>query len=167
MIACGRDSGSDVLFMDASALVKLYVEEDGTATVRAILNRRGGSLFTSEFVALEVLTAIRMALRNDSAAVYSTALGQFKLDFPGMYNVVDVNADTRRLAFDLTTRHRTTRARSMDLLHLATAMRLQSRHRAQNVTMVTSDHEPADLAKLSGFRTFDPSREPLAALPRR
>jgi predicted nucleic acid-binding protein len=153
--------------MDASALVKLYVEEDGTATVRAILNRRGGSLFTSEFVALEVLTAIRMALRKDSPAVYATALAQFKLDFPGMYNVVDVDADTRRIAFDLTTRHRTTRARRMDLLHLATAMRLQSRHRAQNVTMVTSDHDLADLARLSGFRTFDPSREPLAALPRR
>ena len=152
--------------MDSSAVVKLYVEENGTSTVRAILTRRGGSLFASEFVALEVLTAIRVALRKESAAVYATAMAQFRIDFPGLYNLVDVDADTRRLACDLTTRHRTTGARSMDLLHLATAIRLQSKHRTRDVTMVTSDHDLADLAQRSGLRTFDPSREPLAALPR-
>jgi predicted nucleic acid-binding protein len=152
--------------MDSSAVVKLYVEEDGTSTMRAILSRRGGSLFASEFVALEVLTVIRVALRKESAAVYETALDQFRIDFPGSYNLVEVDADTRRLACDLTTRHRTTRARSMDLLHLATAMRLQSSRRARDVTIVTSDHDLATLAQHSGLAAFDPSREPLAALPR-
>jgi predicted nucleic acid-binding protein len=152
--------------MDSSAVVKLYVEEDGTSTVRAILARRSGWLFASEFVALEVLTAIRVALQKESAAVYATALAQFRLDFPGLYNLVDVDAHTRRLACDLTTRYRTTRARSMDLLHLATAMRLQAARRTRDVTMVTSDHDLKNLSQHSGLRTFDPSREPLAALPR-
>lgn len=153
-----------MLFMDASAVVKLYVEEDGTSTMRAILNRRGGSLFASDYIALEVLTAIRVALQKEPTAVYAAALGQFRIDFPGLYNLVEVDADTRRLAFELTTRNRTTRARSMDVLHLATALRLQAG--MQPVTLVTSDHELADLAKSHGLRTFDPSREPLAALPR-
>lgn len=152
--------------MDSSAVVKLYVEEDGTSTMRAILARRGGWLFASEFVALEVLTAIRVALQKESAAVYATALAQFRIDFPGLYNLVDVDAGTRRLASDLTTRHRTTGARSMDILHLATAMRLQSTRRARDVTMVTSDRDLTILSQHSGLRTFDPSREPLAALPR-
>jgi predicted nucleic acid-binding protein len=156
--------GSDVLFMDASALVKLYVAEDGTSTMRAILARRGGALFASDYVALEVLTAIRVALRKEAAAVYATALGQFRIDFPGLYNVVEVDPDTRRLACDLTTRNRTTRSRSMDVLHLATALRLDSRTRP--VTLVTADQDLASLAKAHGLRTFDPSREPLAALPR-
>lgn len=153
-----------MLFMDASALVKLYVAEDGTPTMRAILARRGGFLFVSDFVALEVLTAIRVALRKESAAVYAAALGQFRLDFPSQYNLVEVDSSTLRLACDLTTRHRMTGARSMDLLHLATAMQLQSTRRTRDVTVVTADHDLAGLAKVCGLRTFDPSREPLAAL---
>jgi predicted nucleic acid-binding protein len=155
-----------VLFVDSSALVKLYIAEDGTSTMRGIINRRGGSLFVSDFIALEVLTAIRVALRKEPAAVYATALDQFRTDFPGLFNLVDVDADTRWLACDLTTRHRETRARSMDLLHLAAALRLQTRRRLHTVTMVTSDHDLAGLCRGAGLRTFDPSREPLAALPR-
>jgi predicted nucleic acid-binding protein len=111
-----------------------------------------------------VLTAIRVALRNESAAVYATALGEYRTDFPGLYNLVEVDGDTRRLACDLTTSNRTTRARSLDVLHLATALRLQSP--TSPVTLVTADQALADLAKDYGLRTFDPSREPLAALPR-
>ncbi|MBW3572243.1 MAG: type II toxin-antitoxin system VapC family toxin [Gemmatimonadetes bacterium] len=155
-----------MLFLDSSALVKLYLAEDGTSTMRGIIHRRGGSLFVSDFIALEVLTAIRVALRKETAAVYATALTQFRIDFPGLFNLVDVDAVTRRLACDLTTRSRTTRARSMDLLHLAAALRLQARRTLSPVTMVTSDQDLADLSKQHGLRTFDPSREPLAALPR-
>jgi predicted nucleic acid-binding protein len=155
-----------VLFVDSSALVKLYIVEDGTSTMRGIITRRGGSLFVSDFIALEVLTAIRVGLRKEPAATYATALNQFRIDFPVLFNLVDVDADTRRLACDLTTRYRDTRARSMDLLHLAVAARLQSRRRLNPVTMVTSDHNLADLCRQYGLRTFDPSREPLAALPR-
>lgn len=153
-----------MLFLDSSAVVKLYLEEDGTSTMRAILARRGGWLFASEFVALEVLTAIRVALQKEPAAAYATALAQFRIDFPGLYNLVDVDVHTLRLACDLTTRHRTTGARSMDFLHLATAMRLQSTRRGRDVTMVTSDHDLKNLSQHSGLRTFDPSREPLSAL---
>lgn len=153
-----------MLFLDTSALVKLYVVEEGTSTMRGVLSRRGGSLFASDYIALEVLTAIRVALRKEPATVYATALGQFRTDFPGLYNLVEVDSDTRSLACDLTTRNRSTRARSMDVLHLATALRLQST--TNPVTLVTADHDLADLAKAYGLRTFDPSREPLAALPR-
>jgi predicted nucleic acid-binding protein len=155
-----------VLFLDASALVKLYVEEEGTRVIRGILNRFGGSLFVTDLVALEVLTSIRIALRKESSETYSTALAQFWTDFPHLYNVVDVDLSARQLAFDLTTDHRDARARSMDVLHLATALRLQTGSGRFGVTMVTSDHDLADLAAKCGLRTFDPSREPLAALPR-
>lgn len=165
--ASARRSGSEgVLFLDASALVKLYVEEEGTAVVRGILNRRGGSLFITDLVALEVLTSLRTVLRKEPGVTYSTALAQFWADFPRLYNVVDVDSSARQLAFSLTTSYREARARSMDVLHLATALRLQAGPHRSDVTMVTSDHDLAALAGECGLRTFDPSREPLAALPR-
>lgn len=67
----------------------------------------------------------------------------------------------------LTTARRDARARSLDVLHLATALRLQTNSGEGEVTMVTSDHDLAALSKECGLRTFDPSREPLAALPTR
>jgi predicted nucleic acid-binding protein len=131
-----------------------------------LLRRAGGDLFLSEFVALEVLTSIRNAHRGLPRQDYVSAVQKFWADYRSRFGIVEVNRDVVADALALTTKHTTARARSMDVLHLATALRLQSTHRAREVTMVTSDRDLADLASTCGLRTFDPSREPLAALPR-
>lgn len=155
-----------MLFLDASALAKAYLDEDGTRNIEGVLERSAGAMFISDFVALEVFTAIRGAFRGSPSVRYKRALNRFRADYPARFSVVDVDPSTRALAIDLTTQHRDTRARSMDLLHLATAMRLQAATRRRPVTLVTSDRDLAHLAQTCGLRTFDPSLEPLAALPR-
>jgi predicted nucleic acid-binding protein len=156
-----------VLFLDASALAKAYVEEEGDASVRGLLRRGDGDLFLSDLVALEVLTSIRSAYRAKAREDYLDALQRFWTDYPTRFGVVEINREIIADAIALTTKHRGTRARSMDVLHLATALRLQARSRTgPEVTMVTSDRDLAALASACGLRTFDPSREPLAALPR-
>jgi predicted nucleic acid-binding protein len=156
-----------VLFLDASALAKAYIDEEGDQNVRGLLRRAGGDLFLSEFVALEVLTSIRNAHRGLPREDYLEAVRLFWADYQSRFAVVAVDGDVVADAIALTTRHRGARARSMDVLHVATAMRLQSSRRASGVTMVTSDRDLAELAAALGLRTFDPSREPLAALPSR
>jgi ABC-type hemin transport system ATPase subunit len=81
---------------------------------------------------------------------------------------VDVTPAVLSEAILMTTTHRSARARSMDVLHVATALQLRrdAARRGLEVTMVTSDRDLAALAEEVGLRTFDPSREPLAALPR-
>jgi predicted nucleic acid-binding protein len=155
-----------LLFLDASALAKAYIDEAGDGSVRGLLRRAGGDLFLSEFVALEVLTAIRNAYRGLPRADYVAAVQKFWADYRSCFSVVEVNREVVADAISLTTKHRAARARSMDVLHLASALRLQSTRRAREVTMVTSDRDLAELATTCGLRTFDPSREPLAALPR-
>ncbi len=157
----------NVVFLDASALAKAYLDEDGTTNVQGVIQRQGGDLFLSEFVALEVLTSIRSAYRDSPRAVYQRALDRFRGDYPSRFTLVDVSAAVREAAMDLTTRHRNARARGMDVLHLASALRVQEDYRTQEVTMITSDRDLAALSKACGLRTFDPSREPLAALPGR
>jgi predicted nucleic acid-binding protein len=156
-----------VLFLDSSALIKAYVEELGDGNVRGLLRRAGGDLFLSEFVALEVLTSLRNVHRGLPRQEYIAAVDRFWADYQSHFGVVAVDRDVVADAIALTTRHRDARARSMDVLHLATALRLQSSRRARYVTLVTSDHDLAALAKECGLRTFDPAREPLAALPSR
>jgi predicted nucleic acid-binding protein len=155
-----------MVFLDASALAKAYLDEEGTRNVEGVLGRSPGEVFISDLVALEVLTTIRIALRTAAYAEYKAALDSFRADYSARFSILEVDAGGRTSAMGLTTRHREARARSMDVLHLATALRLQSATRARTVTLVTSDRDLADLATRCGLRTFDPSRELLAALPR-
>jgi predicted nucleic acid-binding protein len=154
-------------FLDASALAKAYLSEGGTQNVKGVLDFEAGKLFISEFVALEVLTSIRIALRTATRTQFQIARDEFWADYPNRFTVLEVDPPTRAAALELTTKHRDARARSMDVLHLATALRLQSGRRSRQVTMITSDRDLADLARVCGLRTFDPAREPLAALPLR
>jgi predicted nucleic acid-binding protein len=156
-----------VLFLDASALAKAYLDEPGDGNVRALLQRARGDLYLSEFVALEVLTSIRSAHRGATREAYVEALQDFWADYREHFAIVAVNREVLSDALALTTKHRKVRARSMDVLHLATALWLGSARRTHEVTMVTSDQDLAALSKTCGLRTFDPSREPLAALPGR
>jgi predicted nucleic acid-binding protein len=155
-----------MVFLDASALAKAYLDEDGTRNMEGVLERSAGRVFISEFVALEVFTTLRTVYRTAAHVTYKDAVDRFRADYPARFTVMEVDPSVRDLAMDLTTHHREVRARSMDVLHLATALRLQARTRGP-VTVVTSDKDMADFAKALGLRTFDPSREPLAALPAR
>jgi predicted nucleic acid-binding protein len=157
-----------MVFLDASALAKAYLDEEGTRSVLDLLERRRESLFLSEFVALEVFTSIRNALRNVGATAYDEVVERFRIDYQTRFTVLPVSGEVSANAISLTTRRRSARARSMDVLHVATALRLKENSRAadQEVTVVTSDRDLAALAEECGRRTFDPSREPLAALPR-
>ena len=154
-----------VLFVDSSALAKAYLEEEGDGNVRGLLRRAGGDLFLSEFVALEVLTSIRNAHRGLPREEYIATVDQFWADYQSCFGIVVVDREVVTDAITLTAKHWRARARSMDVLHLATALRLQFSRRADEVTMVTSDQDLAALSRECGLRTFDPSREPLAALP--
>jgi predicted nucleic acid-binding protein len=153
----------NVLFLDASALTKAYVDEAGDGNVSGLLRRGGGALFLSEFVALEVLTSIRNAHRGKPREDFVATVQRFWIDYRSRFGIVDHEIVSDAIA--LTTKRRDARARSMDVLHLATALRLQASPGVGEVTMVTSDRDLAALAQECGLRTFDPSREPLAALP--
>jgi predicted nucleic acid-binding protein len=154
-----------MLFLDASALVKGYLVEDGDANMDGVMKRANGSVCVSEFVALEVLTALRNAFRGRPKERFTQALDQFWDDYPRRFIVAQVDEPVVKLATDITTQFRDARARSMDVLHVATALKIRADRLADEVTMVTSDNDLAALAKNCGLRTFDPSREPLAALP--
>lgn len=104
-----------MLFLDASALARAYIDEAGDGNVRGLLRRAGGELVLSEVVALEVLTAIRNAYRGLPRADYVAAVQKFWADYRSCFSVVEVtNREAVADAISLTTRYRAARARSME-----------------------------------------------------
>jgi predicted nucleic acid-binding protein len=156
-----------VIFFDSSALAKAYVEEEGTETVHAVLTRMSDYLFVSDFVALEVLTVLRNLLRHGPKSRYRKALSEFSSDYPSRFNLVDVDGPTRQKAMSLTLERIDSKARAMDVLHVASALNLQAAFPAREVTVASSDRDLLNLARSVGLGTFDPRIELLAALPRR
>jgi predicted nucleic acid-binding protein len=156
-----------MVFLDSSALVKAYLDEEGTGVVIGTFDRMAGRMFISDFVALEVLTSLRTRFKDAGSRRWNELVAEFRADYESAFNILDVGSAVVHGATDLVMDHRHARARSMDLLHLATALRLQASNPANRVTMVTSDQDLAALSRKCGLRTFDPSREPLAALPGR
>ncbi|HEX8391821.1 MAG TPA: type II toxin-antitoxin system VapC family toxin [Longimicrobium sp.] len=155
------------MFLDSSALAKAYLDEEGSSSMRGVLEGRRHMLFVSDFVVLEVLTSIRNSLRSAATVDFTHAVDRFEADHLRL-SKVDVAPEIQKAAIEMTTPFRSARARSMDVLHVATALWLQRNVclPGQVMTIVTSDHDLSALARDCGLRTFDPSREPLAALPR-
>lgn len=156
-----------MVFFDSSALVKAYLDEDGTGVVIGAMERLNGRLFISPFVGLEVLTTLRTAFRDAGRIEWHEVLDEFRVDYEESFNVIEVGPEVVERAMQIAVTYRTARARSMDLLHLATALHLQATRPAHTVTIITSDQDLAALSTQCGLRTFDPAREPLAALPAR
>jgi predicted nucleic acid-binding protein len=156
-----------MIFLDASAAVKAYVNEPGSSTIEGVRRRLAGNLFLTPHVALEVLTTFAKLLRTSSIrrAGYASARGRFLGDYPRGYRVVQVGDREMQLAYALADAHRRVGVGAMDVLHIASALELQHRlGRARHLVVASSDRSLLALAAAVGLSTFDPESEPLGAL---
>lgn len=113
-----------ILYLDTSALVKLYVREPGSATVRRLANR-AQALATSVVAYAETHAAFaRLNHRgNTTAARHQERLRQFNVDWGALLRV-EVTPEILRSAGDLANIHY---LRGFDSIHLASALWLRAR----------------------------------------
>ena len=107
-----------IVYLDTSALVKLYVQEAGSAEVRQAI-ARADLVATSLIAYVEVRSAF--ARKHRMADIDDPALKRHKREFEQGWNQLDrlpVDATTIRRAGDLAEQHR---LKAYDALHLATA----------------------------------------------
>lgn len=123
-----------MLFLDTSALVKRYVEEDGTGLV---LERMGAD---PEWVVSSVarteaeITFCRLGFDRDSADVWRRLGDDWE-----RCHVVPVDPDCLERARDIGCRYE---VRTLDAIHLAAADRLP-----RPLVVLTFDHRQADAAR--------------------
>jgi uncharacterized protein len=126
-------------YLDASAFVKLLVQEPETPALQAsLLGRRG--LVASRLTLLEAQRAVR---RRPRAALIST--------FEDLMNatvLVEIDASTIERAAAI----EPPMLRSLDAIHLATALSFG----APDISVITYDRRLADAARANGLTVVQP-----------
>ncbi|MGA2106323.1 MAG: type II toxin-antitoxin system VapC family toxin [Syntrophorhabdales bacterium] len=123
--ACQRPylkiEGDMIVYLDTSSLVKLYVEEEGSADVAAIL-KNARTAATSMIAYAEARAAFARRFREGSVTkrAYKSLLLSFEKDWIN-YLQVKVSQDLIRLAGDLAEKHA---LRGFDAIHLSSAVSL-------------------------------------------
>jgi predicted nucleic acid-binding protein len=108
-------------YLDTSSLVKLYVEEEGSALIRELVER-AEVVATSVVAYPEARAALARQRREGglTSAGYDRAKADFERDWP-RYLTVEVSEAVYRSAGDLAEKHR---LRGFNSLHLASYLSL-------------------------------------------
>lgn len=141
-------------YLDSSVLVKLYVEEPGSAVASEfVATAPPGSLATCQLARIEVTSAIERRTRagdvnsDDAAAI----LAQLEKDLAARFTVIELANAVVSGACLIARRHG---LRAADALHLAAA-RLAGGE--AELLLLSSDSELNAAAVADGLRVLDPT----------
>ncbi len=114
----------NVYYLDASALVKCYVDETGSYWMRSIVYEKWSLLFVSRMAIVEVISAFARRMHDDAltAEEFAIVRDAFKGDCVAQYHIAPPDMSVIDLAVALLKRHP---LRAYDAVHLATALRVQ------------------------------------------
>lgn len=150
----------DAYYFDTSALVKWYVSETGTAWVTNVLGPDSeNEVYTVRITGAEVVAAFSLRVRTGSVAPtdVQAAIAQFKNDFRGEFQVVEVTEVLVDAAMMLAERHG---LRGYDAVHLAAALVMQALRGATGqtpITFVSADGRLNAAAAVEGLTVEDPN----------
>ena len=136
-----------ILYLDTSALVKLYVRERGSAQVRARVGK-ADAIATSVVAYAEARAAFARLRRERPASGkrHRERVGQLDRDWD-RYALVELTAAVARSAGDLAEQHG---LRGFDAIHLASALWLKSAH-ADDLAFAAFDRALTAGAKAAGL----------------
>ncbi|OGD11731.1 MAG: hypothetical protein A2Y86_09400 [Candidatus Aminicenantes bacterium RBG_13_62_12] len=138
-----------ILYLETSNLVKLYVREKDSETVRESV-RIAEVVATSVLAYTEARAAFARKLREKgiSEEAHKGVKEALDRDWPS-YFVLNAAAGTARVAGDLAEKYG---LRGFDALHLASAMELRAAG-ASGLCFSTADARLRDAARLEGFKS--------------
>lgn len=132
-----------ICYVDSSALVKYYIEEEGTADVKkAFLSAR--EIVVSMIGFSEVVSTIYRKYREDDLSLKSKdhLMVQFKKDWTGFY-LINVSAQVIRLSGDLIHKYP---LRGFDSVHIASAI-VASKKLEANISFLSFDQQQCKAAQ--------------------
>jgi len=142
-----------ILYLDTSALVKLYVEEEGSATVQVAVS--GSEETVTSFVAYaEARAALARARRQRvlTPQAYQRAVDALEVDW-STFSVVSVSESLARRAGGLAEKHS---LRGFDPIHLASA--LAAVGGAHSAAFACFDAQLSKAARREGLRAVGGGR---------
>jgi predicted nucleic acid-binding protein len=150
-------------YLDASALVKRYVDEVGSDWLRVtIAPAQPSLLFTSRMTIIEVISAFARRAREGSLSSkeFATARDAFQSDCLNEYQIMPPSMTVIDLACALLEQHP---LRAYDATHLATALGAQQFLTAQDyppLTFLSADDRLNHAATAEGLAVDNPNHHP-------
>ncbi len=150
-------------YLDASALVKRYVDETGSDWLRAIVDpAQSPLLFTSHMTIVEVISAFARRVREGSLTLgeFATLRDAFRSDCLSEYQIMPPSVAVIDLACTLLERHS---LRAYDAVHLATALSAQrflTQRNLPGLTFVCADDRLNNAATAEGLAVDNPNNHP-------
>jgi uncharacterized protein len=151
------------LYVDTSALVKRYVDETGSAWLRAMIDPALSPLIVISHLALaEMRSAFQRRLREGTLtpAEFNQLHNAFRIDCLNEYQVLPINQPVIELAGDLVERRT---LRTLDAIQLATALAarqfLETRGFPE-IIFITADDRLLQAALAEGLTTDNPNTHP-------
>ena len=150
-------------YLDASALVKRYVDEEGSGWLRAIITPvRSHMLFTSRMTIVEVISAFTRRVRDGSLTLdeFASARDLFRSDCLQEYQIMPPTMAVIDTASILLERHP---LRTYDAIHLATALGAQQFLTEQNyspLVFLSADDRLNRAATVEGLEVDNPNAHP-------
>jgi len=139
-----------VLYVDTSVIVKLYIKEEYSFEVSHWIKENNEAIPLTRFHDLEFTNAIylkqfRAEMTNEQALLVLSKFDEHQRR--GIYYWPQINwTDTINFALDLSQSHtRTTGSRSLDVLHVASALAIKAKR------FLTLDKRQSVLAELTGL----------------
>jgi uncharacterized protein len=125
------------LYVDSSALIKLYLQEKESTPVREFLGADNRIRCTSVITEIEALRVLRPQGRN--------VLGMARADFAAFYRVL-LTDDVVRIATELPS----PTLRALDAIHIASALQVGAD------LLITYDRRMGDAAQAAGMSVHAP-----------
>jgi uncharacterized protein len=141
-----------MIYLDSSALVKRYIEEQGSDKVDALL-KETAIIATSRLAYPEILAALTRRHRGGdlTAMVFERVKSQFRTDWESLA-VIEMRVEVLRFVDRLIAKHA---LKGADSIHLSTALWLKEKTK-QKVIVVASDEELLRSAQIENLGALDP-----------
>ena len=155
-----------VYFVDSSAMVKRWVQEAGTARVRALTDPAAGHrILVASLLGPEVVGALTRRQRNGDLTVedLDRAVLHLRTALAGPLSVIQTTAEVMARASELA---RAQALRGADAVHLAAAMVVAATAQSARLPapiFLSSDQEQVRTARNLGFAVEDPGAAPAQA----
>ena len=142
-----------MIYLDSSALVKRYLEEDGSDKVQSLLSEED-IIFVSRLAYPESLSAItrRHRTRDISDESFKRIKEQFKSDWDSL-TIVEIHSETLQFIDAIIDRYA---LKGADSVHLSSALWLKRVIKSE-VTFVASDGALLLAAHKEKLKTVDPT----------
>jgi predicted nucleic acid-binding protein len=149
-----------VYFFDTSALIKRYVNEQGSTWVAATVNPvTGGRVYVAAITGVELVAAITRRLKGNLVSTLdaAAAISRFHYDFANEYRIVEISNTVISRSMALAEAYA---LRGYDAVQLGAALEISGRRKSLGATpleFITSDNELLAAATAEKLLADDPS----------